>query len=78
MGYNSFEVAPKVWEAMSVAERFSANMKFLADVVVRGDEIVFSKRVAAISGETGMFREELEFLSRNGYKLAADGLGMIK
>ena len=77
-GYNSFEVAPEVWSAMSRAERYSANMKFLADVVARGDEIVFSKRVAAISGETGMFREELEFLSDKGYKLATDGLSMIK
>ena len=78
MGYNSFQVSDDVWRAMSEAERWAANSKFLAEVVARGDEIIFSKRVAAISGETGFFRKELEYLVEQGYRLAADGLGMIK
>ena len=53
-------------------------MKFLAEVVARGDEIVFSKRVAAISEEAGMFREELEFLDKAGFNLKYDGLSMVK
>ena len=78
MGYNSFQVSDDVWRAMSETERWAANSKFLAEVVARGDEIIFSKRVAAISGETGFFRKELEYLVEQGYQLAADGLGMIK
>ena len=58
--------------------RLAANMKFLAEVVARGDEIVFSKRVAAISEEAGMFREELEFLDKAGFNLKYDGLSMVK
>jgi hypothetical protein len=50
----------------------------LADVVTRGDEIILSHKVKAISGEVGVFRKELEYLSEQGYKLASDGLGMVK
>jgi len=78
MGYNSFQVSDEVWNAMSKAERYAMNMKFLDDVVAAGDQIIFSHRVSAISGEVGMFREELEYLSKKGYHLAADGLGMVK
>jgi RHS repeat-associated protein len=78
MGYNSFQISDDVWKAMSEAERWAANSKFLADVVARGDEIIFSHKVKAISGEVGVFRKELEYLSEQGYKLASDGLGMVK
>ncbi len=78
MGYNSFQVAPEVWAAMSVSERLAANMKFLDDVIARGDEIVFSKKVASISSESGAFREELEYMYKNGYNLTKDGMGMVK
>ena len=78
LGYNSFQVSDEVWVAMSAAEKWAANSKFLDEVVAAGDEIIFSKRVAAISGEAGFFRKELEYLVEKGYRLAADGLGMIK
>jgi RHS repeat-associated protein len=78
MGYNSFQVSDDVWKAMTYSEQLAANMKFLGEVVARGDEIIFSKWVASISGETGFFLKELEFLDKAGYHLSADGLGMIK
>ncbi len=78
MKYNSFNIAPEVALTMTQTARMAENMKFLAEAVARGDEFVFSHRVAAISAETGRFRVELEYLVENGYRLAADGLGMIK
>ena len=78
MGYNIFNIEKKVWDGMTEIEQLAANSKFIADAVARGDEIIFSHRVAAISGETGAFREELEQLGKAGYHLAADGLGMVK
>jgi hypothetical protein len=65
-------------DGMTEVEQLAANGKFIADAVARGDEIIFSHRVATISGETDAFRKELEQLSEAGYRLAADGLGMVK
>ncbi len=59
-------------------EQLAKNSKFISEAVVRGDEIIFSQRVKAISAEGGVFRNELEQLSEAGYHLAADGLSMIK
>ena len=78
MGYNIFNIEKKVFDGMTKIEQLAANSKFIADAVARGDEFIFSHRVAAISGETGAFREELEQLGKAGYHLAADGLGMVK
>jgi hypothetical protein len=75
---NRFNIPIKTWENMSTAERWAANQKFLDEAIARGDRIILSNRILDVNDATGTFRQELEYLLENGYKLSDDGLGLIK
>jgi RHS repeat-associated protein len=78
LGANYFRIADDIWDAMSTAEKWAANQKFLDEAITRGDIIILSNPVKSIEEATGYFRTELEYLEKNGYRLSEDGTQMIK
>lgn len=73
-----FSIPVDVWNKMTKAEQWAANTKFLDRAIARGDKILLSNRLTSISEATGYFKKELQYLSDRGYRLAKDGLSMIK
>ncbi len=78
LGANKFQIPAKIWNSMSAAEQWAANMKFLDRAIGRGDVIVLSNRVTDINKVSGAFRQELDYLINRGYRLSSDGLKMVK
>lgn len=75
---NVFNIPAKVWDKMTAAEQWAANVKFLDQAIARGDKILLSNPVKDITKVTGAFRKELEYLIEKGFKLSSDGTQMIK
>lgn len=75
---NRFNIPTKIWNKMSKAERWQANVKFLDRAIARGDEIILSNPVKNIDDVSGTFRKELDYLIEQGYRLSEDGSRMIK
>lgn len=73
-----FSIPTNVWNKMTHAEQWAANTKFLDRAVARGDKFLLSNRLTSISEATGYFKMELQYLSDKGYRLAKDGLSLIK
>ena len=78
LGAKRFNIPTNIWNKMTAAEQWGANVKFLDRMIARGDKIVLSNRVTDINKVTGAFRKELDYLMGKGYKLSSDGLQMIK
>lgn len=78
LGAKRFNIPTDVWNKMTAAEQWGANVKFLDRMMARGDKIVLSNRVSDINKVTGAFRKELDYLISKGYKISSDGLQMIK
>jgi len=78
LGARRFDIPMKIWESMSTAEKWVANKKFLDRLINRGDDIILATQVKNIKDMTGYFRKELDYLIANGFKLAKDGMKLIK
>jgi hypothetical protein len=78
LGAKRFNIPTNIWNKMTSADQWAANVKFLDRMIVRGDKIVLSNRVMDINKVSGAFRQELDYLISKGYRLSSDGLQMIK
>jgi RHS repeat-associated protein len=78
LGAKRFNIPANIWNKMTPAEQWAANVKFLDRMIARGDKIVLSNRVTDINKVSGAFRKELDYLTGKGYRLSSDGMQMIK
>jgi RHS repeat-associated protein len=76
IGARHFNVPTKFWEAMSPAEQWAANTRFLDRLIARGDTAVLATQASAARAGS-FFARELEYLSARGYTLSSDGLRML-
>jgi RHS repeat-associated protein len=76
IGARYFNVPTKVWDAMSPAQQWAANAKFLDRLIARGDTVVLATEASAARAGS-FFARELEYLSGRGYTLAEDGMRML-
>jgi hypothetical protein len=76
IGAKTFNIPAKVWDAMSVAERWSANQTFLDRGIREGAEFVLATRRADIrAGSQTAY--EVGYLLNNGYKWAENNMSLI-
>ena len=73
-----FNIPSNVWNKMTPAEQWAANVKFLDRTIARGDKILLSNPVKNINNVSGYFRKELDYLIGKGYRLSKDGTQLIK
>ncbi|WP_233138224.1 DUF6443 domain-containing protein [Mucilaginibacter sp. MD40] len=73
-----FSIPINIWNKMSQAEQWQANVKFLDRMIARGDNIVLANRVTNLEEVSGAFRKELDYLIKKGYKISSDGLKMVR
>ncbi|MFP4370528.1 MAG: hypothetical protein ACLFR2_13195, partial [Candidatus Kapaibacterium sp.] len=73
-----FNIPTNVWNKMTPAEQWAANVKFLDRTIARGDNIILANPVKNINNVSGYFRKELDYLIDNGYKLSKDGTQLIR
>jgi hypothetical protein len=78
LGARRFNIPTDIWNKMSKAEQWAANQKFLDRLIARGDEIVLSNPIKNLSGVTGSFRQELNYLFSKGFTLNKEGTRLIK
>ena len=78
LGAKRFNIPMEIWNKMTAAEQWAANVKFLERAISRGDKIVLSNAVKDINQVTGAFKKELEYLIKRGYRLSSDGSQMLK
>jgi RHS repeat-associated protein len=77
-GAKIFNISSDVWNRMSAAEQWQANVKFLDDAIANEDKIVLSNPVKNLNDVSGTFRKELDYLIQKGYKLNDEGTQMVK
>lgn len=78
LGAKRFSIPPDVWNKMSKAEQWAANQKFLDRMIARGDDIILSNPVKNIDDVSGAFRQELDYLMDQGFRLSRDGTRMVR
>jgi len=78
LGAKRFNIPSNVWARMTKAEQWIANRTFLDRMISRGDNIILSNPVMDISGVTGAFRQELDYLVEQGFRLSSDGTRMVR
>ena len=78
IGARRFNIPTHVWNKMTMAERWAANQKFLDRTIARGDAIILSNPVKNINDVSGAFRQELDYLIKQGFRLSEDGTQMIR
>jgi hypothetical protein len=70
------DVPMDIWQKMSPAEKWAANVRFLDRAIARGDEFMLATRASAAKAGT-FFARELEYLASKGYRVAEDGMRLI-
>ena len=78
IGAKRFNVPTDVWNKMSKAEQWTANKKFLDRMISRGDDIILSNPVNDINKVSGAFRQELDYLVEQGFRLSNDGTRVLR
>ena len=63
---------------MTKAEQWAANQKFLDRMIRRGDDIILSNPVKNVNEVTGAFRQELDYLIQQGFRLSDDGTRLLR
>lgn len=76
LGAKRFSIPEKIWNAMSKAEQWAANQKFLDRAIARGDEFVLATPLDKVRAGS-YFERELQYLFSKGYQLADDGARLI-
>lgn len=76
LGARYFNAPTKVWDAMTPAQQWAANAKFLDRLIARGDTVILATQASAARAGS-FFARELEYLSARGYTLAEDGMRML-
>jgi RHS repeat-associated protein len=74
----TFSIPSNIWNGMTSAQQWAANLKFLNRTIARGDKIILSNPVKNINNISGYLRRELDYLLSQGYKLSKDGKELIK
>ncbi len=72
-GAKVFNIPKAAWEAMSEAERWAANRKFLDELIAEGDDILLASPIT----DGGTFPLEVDYLLQNGYLLSPDGWKLL-
>jgi hypothetical protein len=78
MGARRFQIPTNVWNKMSPAEQWAANVKFLDRTIMRGDNIRLATPLSQVKPGS-FFERELKYLFiDNNYKISSDGLWIVK
>ncbi len=76
LGANKFSIPSKTWNSMTAAEQWAANVNFLDQAIMRGDQIILSN--SAFGAKEGtFFYKEIQYLLSKGYKISEDGMSLI-
>lgn len=78
LGARRFNIPQDVWARMTKAEQWTANRKFLDRMIRRGDDIILSNPVKNVNEVTGAFRQELDYLIQQGFRLSDDGTRLLR
>ena len=78
LGAKRFSIPTHIWNKMSKAEQWAANRKFLDRMIARGDDIILSNPVKDLNNVSGAFRQELDYLIEQGFRLSEDGTRLIR
>jgi RHS repeat-associated protein len=77
LGARTFEIPQRIYSAMTPAERWAANQKFLDRAIARGDDFVLaSPLTSAEKGST--FAREVQYLLSKGYQVSLDGSRLVR
>ena len=76
LGANYFSVPTEQWNAMSEAERWAANQKFLDAAVGRGDTFRLATSLSKMR-EGSYLAREVQYLKGFGYAVSKDGTTLI-
>lgn len=77
IGARTFNIPTKVWDSLSVAERWAANQKFLDRAIRRGSAIELATSALKRKNLTGYFGTEIKYLLSKGYSVSSDGMRML-
>jgi hypothetical protein len=74
-----FNVPIEVWNSLTLEAQWALNQQFLSHAIARADVFRLSTPFAEIdlAGNTFLARE-IQFLLSHGYRIASDGLSLIK
>ncbi len=72
-----FTIPTKYWNAMSKAEQWIANQKFLDRMIARGDWIRLATPIENVKVGS-YFERELQYLFGEGYQVSPNGKWLIK
>jgi len=76
LGANRFHIPDAEWNAMSRAERWAANQKFLDDAIARDDTFHLATPLDKVRPGS-MFQSEINYLAEHGYRVSGDGGGLV-
>jgi hypothetical protein len=76
LGARHFNIPANVWATMSPLQRWSANEKFLSEIVARGDHIVLTTPVGRVTVGSTLERE-IRYLLGRGYQIVDDGWRLV-
>lgn len=76
LGSRLFSVPTHVWDAMSPAEQWAANQRFLDRGIRAGAEFIMATKREAIRLGSAL-EKEVSYLLQNGYQWAHDGSRLI-
>jgi hypothetical protein len=77
LGAKRFNIPESIWNAMTDAERWTANQKFLDRMISRGDEIILATSLDRVRPGS-YFARELDYLAKKGYIPSSDGTRLVK
>lgn len=73
---NYFGVPTEQWNAMSEAERWAANQRFLDAAITRGDTFRLATPIEKVN-PSGYTDKEIRYLMGKGYQLGADRTSLV-
>jgi RHS repeat-associated protein len=77
LGAKTFNIPDAVWNTLTEDQKWAANIRFLNRAISRGDRIVLSNSAFEAKAGTYFYRE-LQYLYSKGYKVASNGMELIK
>ena len=72
-----FQIPTNIWNKMTPAEQWAANLKFLDRMIKRGDVIKLATPLNKVKPGS-YYEKELKYLMKSGYKLNYKGTELIK
>jgi hypothetical protein len=71
-GARTFSMSDEAWSAMSKAEQWMRNQRFLDDAISQGSEIQLATPLSKLRAGSGL-EDELKYLIRRGYLPNSNG-----